>query len=440
MTPRRQPLTFLATLAAVVVLLLALVAAGIWWGGHPEDLPGFMQRAFIANRGTRVVDEALARIHREYYRPIGEAQLSNASISGAVASLDDPFSHYLTAKELSEFDHPGSFSGIGVEVNPNPKGLQIVQVFDSTPASRAGLKPEDLILAVNGRSLAGLPEDEATSLVKGAPDTDVTLRVEEPAAGGQAGGDAGAHTSGSASGQAGRSEGHRSSSGNSAGHPRTRTVTLTRATISQPVVASITRKVHGIPLGVVALAEFSAGAHAEVLEAIEHELQQEHVRGLVLDLRSNPGGLVEEAQLIASYFLPRGAVVVSTRGRVQPTQVLRAVGGSIPASIPMVVLVDRDTASAAEILTGALQDHRRATVVGTHTFGKGVFQEEQSLANGGALDITVGEYFTPNGRNLGGGGVHEGAGITPEVKVPAKLVDTPHALAVALETLAAKVK
>ncbi len=206
------------------------------------------------------------------------------------------------------------------------------------------------------------------------------------------------------------------------------------------MVASITRKVHGIPLGVVALAEFSAGAHAEVLEAVEHELQQEHARGLVLDLRSNPGGLVEEAQLIASYFLPRGAVVVTTRGRVQPTQALRAVGGTIPASIPMVVLVDRNTASAAEILTGALQDHHRATVVGTHTFGKGVFQEEQSLANGGALDITVGEYFTPNGHNLGGGGVHEGAGIAPEVKVPAKLIDTPHGLAVALETLAAKVK
>jgi carboxyl-terminal processing protease len=409
MTTRRGPFTFVAALAAVVVLLLALVAAGIWWGGHPEDLPGFMQRAFVANRGTRVVDEALARIHREYYRPIGEAQLSNASISGAVASLDDPFSHYLTAKELSEFDHPGSFSGIGVEVNPDARGLRIVQVFNTSPAARAGLKPEDLIVAVNGRSLAGLPEDEATNLVKGPPDTDVTLRVEEGAA-------------------------------HPRGHPSTRTVTLTRATISQPVVASITRTVHGIPLGVVALAEFSAGAHAEVIEAVERELQQEHARGLVLDLRSNPGGLVEEAQLIASFFLPRGAVVVTTRGRVQPTQVLRAEGGAIPVSIPMVVLVDRNTASAAEILTGALQDHRRATVVGTHTFGKGVFQEEQSLANGGALDITVGEYFTPNGHNLGGGGVHEGAGIAPEVKVPTKLVDTPHGLAVALETLAAKVR
>jgi carboxyl-terminal processing protease len=427
---RRQPLAFLAALAFVVVTLLALLVFGVWWGGHPEDLPGFMQSVFVANRGTRVVDEALARIHADYYRPIGTSQLANASIAGAVASLNDPFSHYLTAKELSEFDHPGSFSGIGVEVNPDPKGLRIVQVFNGSPAAHAGLQPEDVIIAVNGRILAGLPEDDATNLVKGPPATDVTLRVEQPAS--ASSGDTAAVTRTPGAGTGGHPPPNSS--------PHIRTVTITRATISQPVVASLTRTVHGVKLGVVALAEFSGGAHAEVLEAVENELQREHVRGLVLDLRSNPGGLVEEAQLIASYFLPRGAVVVTTRGRVQPTQVLRAVGGEISASIPMVVLVDRDTASAAEILTGALQDHHRATVVGTHTFGKGVFQEEQPLANGGALDITVGEYFTPNGHNLGGGGVREGAGLTPEVKVPANLIDTSQGLAVALQTLAAKVR
>ncbi len=153
----------------LVVLLLALVAAGIWWGGHPEDLPGFMQRVFVANRGTRVVDEALARIHHDYYRPVGEAQLANASIAGAVASLDDRFSHYLTPGELREFDQPGSFSGIGVEVNPDPRGLRIVQVFNASPAARAGLQPEDLIVAVNGRSLAGLPETWRRASSKGPP-------------------------------------------------------------------------------------------------------------------------------------------------------------------------------------------------------------------------------------------------------------------------------
>ena len=158
----------------------------------------------------------------------------------------------------------------------------------------------------------------------------------------------------------------------------------------------------------------------------------------MLDLRANGGGLVEEARLTASVFIAKGTIV-STRGRSQPSQLLTASGHAIAPSVPVVVLVDGNTASAAEIVAAALQDHRRATVVGTHTFGKGVFQEEQPLSNGGALDITVGEYFTPSGRNLGGGGVREGAGITPEVLV-AHGVDTARGLNVALGTLAAKLR
>jgi carboxyl-terminal processing protease len=396
----------------LTVSALVLLLAGTWWGGHPEDLPGFMRRTLVADSNTRVVNEALGRIAHDYYRPVSEGQLSNASIAGAVASLDDRFSHYLTPREYRAFNAPASFSGIGVDVNPDPRGLRIVHVFDNSPAARAGLAPEDLIVAVGGRSLAGLSEDKATGLIKGPPDTNVALRVQRMPTrlGGRAG-----------------------------GHPTIRTVTVTRATISVPVVASVTRTVNGVKLGVVALAAFSLGAHGEVREAVEHELHGAGARGIVFDLRANGGGLVEEARLVASSFLPEGAVVVTTRGRTQPTQVLTAAGGAIPASVPVVMLVDRGTASAAEIVTAALQDHRRATVVGTHTFGKGVFQEEQQLFNGGALDITVGEYFTPNGRNLGGGGVKEGAGITPEVPV-SHGVDGPHGLMVALDTLAAKLK
>jgi carboxyl-terminal processing protease len=398
--PRRNPLV-----AVLGLLLPVLLVVGIWLGGHPEDLPAFARGAFVADHNTRVVNEALGRMAKDYYRPLSEAQLANASIAGAVASLGDRFSHYLTSSEYHSFGEPASFSGIGVEVGPDPRGLRITHVFNSSPAARAGLQAEDLIVAVNGRSLAGLSEEKATELVKGAADTNVTLRVEES--------------------RAGRKAIH--------------TLTLTRATIAEPVVASLTRTVHGVKLGIVALATFSEGASSEVREAVEGELHNAHARGIVFDLRGNGGGLVEEARLIASIFLPREAVVVTTRGRTQPTQVLRAAGDPIPASVPLVVLVDRDTASASEIVTAALQDHGRATVVGTHTFGKGVFQEEQPLANGGALDITVGEYFTPNGRNLGGGGVREGAGITPEVQVPSG-IDGSRGLEVALNTLAAKVK
>jgi carboxyl-terminal processing protease len=384
----------------LIAMLPVLLVVGVWWGGHPEDLPAFARTSLVAHADTRVVDEAIERISSDYYRPVPKSSLANASVGGAVASLHDRFSHYLSPKEFHDFDEPPSFTGIGVEVQPSKRGLQIERVFNSSPASRAGLKAGETIVGVNGRSIAGMNPDRARALIVGRPGTDVTLSIE-------------AH------------EGHGA-----------HTVRLTRATISEPVVASATKTVHGVKLGVVALSTFSPGSHAEVREAVE-KVRREGAKGIVLDLRGNGGGLVEEAQLIASIFVEHGAIV-TTRARSLPTETLSAVGNAIPGSIPVVVLVDANTASASEIVTAALQDHRRATVVGTHTFGKGVFQEEMPLSNGGALDITVGEYFTPNGRNLGGGGIKQGAGVTPEVVV-AHGVDTTHGLEVALNTLATKV-
>jgi carboxyl-terminal processing protease len=405
MSSQRQPLTVVLAVLAPVLLVV-----GIWLGGHPEDLPGFARSELIPDRATRVVDEAINRIASDYYRLVPKSRLGDASIAGAVASLGDRFSHYLTPKEFREFNAPPSFTGIGVAVGSDRRGLPtlrrgllIARVFDHSPAARAGLAPGDLIVAVNGRKLGGLSADAATALIKGLPGTDVELGVRE----------------------------------RRAGHTITRTVKITRATISEPVVASETRIVRGVKLGVVALATFSPGAHSEARAAVERELHR-GARGIVFDLRANGGGLVEEARLIASIFIAKGTIV-TTRGRTQPTETLVAAGGAISPAIPVVVLVDGNTASASEIVTAAVQDHRRATVVGTHTFGKGVFQEEEPLANGGALDITVGEYFTPDGRNLGGGGLKQGAGVAPEVTVPHG-VDTPHGLAVALSTLASKVK
>jgi carboxyl-terminal processing protease len=385
----------------LAVLLPVLLAAGLWLGGHPEHLPGFLRSAFVHDRQSLVVDEAIDRIRRDYYRPVPSSKLNDGSISGAVSSLKDRFSHYLTPHEFKEFNAPPHFAGIGVIVDPQKEGLLIGRVFDSSPASRSGLKPGELIVGVNGKRIEGVDPEKATALIKGPPGTDVRLQV----------------------------------SSGKAPHKETRTVRITRATVSEPVVASLVKTVKGEKLGVVALATFSPGAHGELREGVE-EVRKKGAKGIVLDLRGNGGGLVSEAQLIASTFVDHGTIV-STRGRNQPSQTLEAVGDAIPSSVPVVVLVDSNTASAAEIVTAALQDHRRATVVGTHTFGKGVFQEEEPLANGGALDITVGEYFTPNGRNLGGGGVKQGAGITPEVKVPHG-VDERHGLEVALETLRAK--
>ena len=394
----RRPIAYV--LAAMLPILLV---GGVWWGGHPEDLPSFARSGLVAHGETRVVDEAIERISNDYYRPVSTASLANASVAGAVASLHDRFSHYLSPQEFHEFDSPPSFTGIGVEVAPERRGLPIVRVFDASPAARAGMQAGETIVGVNGRSIARLSADQSRALIIGPPGTDVTLSVRRHAQRRQPPPHADAHPRDDL--RARRRLGHQT--------------------------------VHGIKLGVVALATFSPGSHGEVREAVEHVLH-EGARGIVFDLRDNGGGLVEEAQLIASIFIEHG-VIVTTRGRTQPTQTLNAVGDAISPRVPMVVLVDGDTASASEIVTAALQDHHRATVVGTHTFGKGVFQEEMPLSNGGALDITVGEYFTPNGRNLGGGGIKQGAGVEPEVKV-AHGVDTPHGLAVALKTLAAKVK
>ncbi|HEY5261465.1 MAG TPA: S41 family peptidase [Solirubrobacteraceae bacterium] len=388
-------------LVAILALLVpVLFVLGIWLGGHPSYLPGFARNAFVADHNTQLVDEAIERVSHDYYRPISTSSLDNASIAGMISSLHDPYSTYLSPKEFTTFDQPASFAGIGVVVDPKPLGLEIVRVFNSSPAQRSGLKAGETIVAVNGRSLHGVPSTTSTGLIKGLPGTNVRLTLKSS-------------------------------------HAAVHTLTVTRATISEPVVASQMYTVHGVKLGWVYLATFSEGSAGELREAVQGLLKQ-GARGLILDLRANGGGLVSEARLVASIFIPSGTIV-TTRGRTQPTIVLTAAGGAIPTSIPMVALVDHDTASASEIVTAALQDHHRATVVGTHTYGKGVFQELEPLSGGAAIKITVGEYYTPNGRNLGGGGVKKGAGVTPEVAVPSG-VDTEQGLQVALHTLAAKVK
>ena len=400
MTPPPRRLTVLSILGVLAPFLLVL---GIYLGGHPSDLPGFARSALVGDDDIRVVNQALDRISSDYYRPLRRSRLADDAIAGVVARLNDRFSTYLTPSEYREYvtQSDAHFSGVGMQVRQDPRGLLIVDVYPSSPAARAGLAAGDRIVSVGGRSIAGLADTRSRALIKGREGTAVTLGVLR-----------GGHT---------------------------RSVSVTRADITIPVVASSVRVVHGHRLGEVALETFSAGAHGEVRQAVDRLLRQ-GARGLVLDLRHNGGGLVEEARLVASIFLADG-VIVTTRGRTQPTEVLTAAGNAIPASVPMVVLVDGQTASAAEIVTGALQDHHRAVVVGTHTYGKGVFQEVEPLSNGGALDLTVGQYFTPNGHNLGAGGIRLGAGITPDVTAADRPgTRTDEALDAALGTLAGRVR
>jgi carboxyl-terminal processing protease len=353
------------------------LVGGIYLGGHPRLLPGFVRDGLVGDEDTRVVGEAIDEVRDSYYRVIPDKALADAAVKGLVASLDDRFSNYFTPKEYASFrmSQDSEFSGIGTTVQPDPLGLRIAQVFDESPAKRAGVKVDDRIVSVDGRPLKGLAQEAATARVKGPKGSDVKLGLKR-----------------------GRRE---------------LTVTVTRATVSVPQVASKVVDYKGAKYGVVALAQFGGGAHAEVYAAIR-KVTKRGAKKLVLDLRGNGGGLVTEAQLVASGFLKDGAIV-TTRGRNVAERTLKATGDPVAANVPLVVLVDKDTASASEIVAGALQDRGRAKVVGTKTFGKGVFQEVVELSNGGALDITAGQYFTPSGKNLGGKGVKTGAGVKPDV-------------------------
>ncbi|MEA2495749.1 MAG: carboxyl-terminal processing protease [Thermoleophilaceae bacterium] len=386
----------------LAVVLVALLG-GIALGGHPNLLPGFIRDAFVGDKQAQVVREALDKIHDVYYRPIPDDKLADAAIAGMVSSLHDRFSNYLSPQDYRRFKEitHSAYEGVGMEVDKARRGLRVIAVYDGSPAKRAGIRPGDVVLAANGVSLAGKTSARGSGLIKGPPGTQVTLRVLHAGS--------------------------------------VKTLKVSRARVTVPVVASQLKTVRGKKLGVVRLATFSSGAHAEFDAALKKLLGQ-GAKGVVVDLRGNGGGLVSEAQLIASAFL-HGGTVVTTGGRAVGRETLKAIGTTIvPARDPVVVLVDHNTASASEIVTGALQDRHRAEVVGVPTFGKGVFQQIMDLSNGGALDITAGQYFTPSGRNLGGRGVQTGAGIKPDVTAKDDPKTTPdEGLRKALAVLAAKV-
>lgn len=322
-------------------------------------------------------DAAVETIVESYWRSVDPAQLEDASIQGMVEFLrrrySDRFSHYFDPQTYAEFQAAsrGEFSGIGLAVTAVKQGLRVAQVYEETPAERAGIEEGDLIVAVGDRSIAGEPAEASTAKIKGPPGTEVTVTVRSP----------------------GKGE---------------REITVRRAEVRIPAVQGEIRPRAGAKLGYVRLLTFSHGAHGELREELER-LARRGAEAYVLDLRGNGGGLLNEAVLSASVFIEDGAIV-STRGRTQEPRTYEAVGDALPPR-PMATIVDRGTASAAEIVAAALADHELTTLVGSRTFGKGTFQEVIGLPNGGGLDLTVGEYVTSDGTSLAE------KGIRPEVKV-----------------------
>jgi len=354
-----------------------VLAAGLWLGGHPAKMPPPLRDVFVDD-SAGLTAEASELIEANYYREVPHEELIDSSLQGMVRGLRrryrDRFSEYFSAAMLARFNEEieGRFTGVGLGVTRVRRGLRVGQVFAGSPAARAGIDVGDTIVSVDGRPLAGVGIVAATGRIKGPDGTEVTVGVLDGSGG------------------------------------TVRQVELTRAEIEVPVVESRVRGAGGERLGYVRLAAFSSGAHGALREAVR-KLQRRRVEGLALDLRSNGGGLLEEAVLSASIFLAEGEVVVSTRSRTQGETLYEAQGGNLPR-MPVVVLIDRGTASAAEILAAALADDAGAKIVGIRSFGKGVFQQEVDLSNGGALKLTIGEYFTPAGENLAG------KGIQPDVR------------------------
>jgi carboxyl-terminal processing protease len=376
-TARRSSLGFLlAAMAAVVV-----VALGVY-------------DAFFEEEPT-VREQLIESIEEDYVKEVDVQKFEGKPLKAIVKSLGDRFSAYYTPAEAKEFRAALSaeFEGIGVTVQEDRRGLKVVSVFENTPAEKVGIHKSDLIVAVNGKSLAGVPSDVATGRIKGEAGTKVRLSVL------------------------------------AAGSARPRVVEVERARIDVPLAEGEMRASRGVKVAYVRLVAFSEGAHASVREELE-PLIERGARAIVLDLRGNGGGLLTEAVLVSSLFVEDG-LIVSTRGRNRPEREFEAEGSAIAPDLPMVTLVDGGSASASEIVTGALRDRGRATVVGEKTFGKGVFQEVETFSDGSILELTVGSYFLPKGDNLANNG------IPPQVKArDLPRTERDEALPVALDRVA----
>lgn len=357
--------------ATVVLGVLLVLTGGIWLGGHPEALPGPVRDALV-EEGPAIRANVIDTLQEHYYKPVSKAKLEEESLRGMVASLGDPYTRYFSPKEARSFneDLTGKFEGVGMSVHPSKEGLVITDTFEGAPARKAGMRPDDVIIEVNGRSIAGDGINQTTDKIKGPPGTFVNLTVRR---------------------------------GKEILHFR-----VERAKITIPEVKGRIITKDGKKLAYVSLASFSSGVHGRVRQQVD-KLVKQGARGVIFDLRGNPGGLLREGVMVSSIFIENGTVV-TTMGRAEAKHVYKAEGDAIASDVPVVVLVDQASASASEITTGALRDTGRATIVGTRTFGKGVFQEIEGLENGGALDVTVGRYYLPSGKPL------PRDGIQPQVR------------------------
>jgi len=378
------------------LLVSAAFAAGIVAGpasGYFDQIFGMgwpiaHARAQDSNRAETyrlltLFGDVFERIRAEYVEPVNDRELIENAINGMLTGLD-PHSSYMNTKSFRDMQVQtrGEFGGLGLEVTSENGIIRVVSPIDDTPAFRAGVKAGDLITMLDGQTVQGLTLNEAVDKMRGPAGSQIRLTIKRD------------------------------------GVTTPIELAMQREVIRIQVVKS---RLEG-DIGYIRLTSFNEQTDPGLRKAIQ-ELKQKAggtLRGIVLDLRNNPGGLLDQAVSVSDDFLEQGEIV-STRSRhPEESQRWNSKSGDITGGLPLVVLINGGSASASEIVAGALQDHRRAVVVGTRSFGKGSVQTVMPLQGNGAMRLTTARYYTPSGRSI------QGLGITPDIEVASSRTETPH--------------
>lgn len=360
------------------LLLFFFLTGLILLGPYGDSRVSAIDRKTYQNLKT--FTEILDRVEKEYVEPVDSDKLMQGAINGLMKSLD-PHSSFMTAemyKEL-EVETRGSFGGVGIEITILKDVLTVVSPIEDTPAYNAGVKAGDQIIRIDGKSTKDITIMEAVSKLRGPKDTTVTITIMRE------------------------------------GMAKPKDISITRSIIK---IRSIKSKIFDDHVGYIRISSFQERTGDDLKKALrEIEAKGRPLKGIVVDMRNNPGGLLNQSVEVSDAFLKRG-VIVSTRGRSKNMESKSTAkdDGDEP-TCPLVVLVNEGTASAAEIVSGALQDNGRALVLGTQTFGKGSVQTVIPLEDGAAMKLTTAKYYTPKGRSI------QAEGITPDIIV--RLVKPP---------------
>ncbi len=360
-----RPTLFIGLMMALLVSFTGLAPA--------REAAATAEKAALPLKELRIFANIFGRIKQDYVEPVSDKELLEYAIRGMLGGLD-PHSAYLDEEDYKELQEgtSGEFGGLGIEVGMEDGFIKVIAPIDDTPAQRAGIKAGDLIIRLDGRPVKGMSLTEAVKIMRGKPGTKIKLTVRR------------------------------------AGEAKPLVFEITRAVIRQ---ASVKWKMLAPGFGYVRLSQFQAPTPKEMLRAIR-KLEKKNggrLKGLVLDLRNNPGGVLQAAVAVSDAFLDKG-LIVYTQGREKSSRLeFRAQPGDELHGAPLVVLVNEGSASASEIVAGALQDHKRAVIMGRTTFGKGSVQSIIPISDKIAIKLTTARYYTPSGRSI------QAEGIEPDI-------------------------